>query len=77
MTKQNKYSGRNWFRLNRGSKTRHMAKSPLGKAELPWHYQQMVENFGTTMDAYHEKKIAYQEELPLVKQEEGVTYKIE
>jgi hypothetical protein len=71
MTKQNKYSGKAWAKPNRGSKTRHMAKHPLGKVELPWHYDQMVENFGSKMDAYHESKIAQHAE-----KEEGVVLNI-
>ena len=71
MTQQNKYSKASWMKLNKGSKERRMAKHPLGKAELPWHYHQMVENFGTNMDEYHKAKIEQRQE-----QEEGVTYKI-
>lgn len=72
MTKQNKYSGRNWFRLNRGSSTRRMAKSPLGKPSLPWQYEQMVEKYDKTISEYRREKMEQ-----FKKQEEGVTYKIE
>ena len=71
MTKQNKYSGKAWAKPNRGSKTRNMAKKELGKVELPWHYNQMVETFGSKMDIYHQAKIEQHKE-----KEEGVVLNI-
>ena len=72
MTKQNKYSGRNWFKLNRGSSERHMAKSPLGKPSLPLHYELMVEKFDKNISEYRKEKIDQ-----YAKKEEGMTYKFE
>jgi hypothetical protein len=71
MTKQNKYSKKSWLKPNKGRKERRMAKHPMGKLELPWHYQQMIETFDTNMAVYHQSKIEQRQE-----QEEGVSYKI-
>lgn len=71
MTKQNKYSGRNWFRLNRGSKSRRMAKSPLGKPNLPLHYELMVEKFDKNISEYRKDKMEQ-----YAKKDEGVVLNI-
>jgi hypothetical protein len=70
MTKQNKYSKKSWLKVNKGSKERRMAKHPMGKLELPWHYNQMIENFDDNMREYHKSKIEQ-------RQEEGKSFKIE